>query len=123
MGRRSFLRWKIPKCISRLHVHGFIVCAGEAATFTEKIEPAGDFKEKVFDDNLDEGQPTFFNPMRAFYDRDTYTALPGGLKAADEVATKILGSFAKWWHPRKWAAMGGPKAGRTEHGRDVEAKL
>lgn len=92
-----------PLFIPRLHVHGFHFFAGEAASFTERTNPAGDFKERFFADIFEAGQPTFVSVMRAFYDGDTYMALPGGIGLVDEVYTTVVGGVAKWMYPKKTA--------------------
>jgi mannose-6-phosphate isomerase-like protein (cupin superfamily) len=61
-----------PLFIPRLHVHSFKFFAGEPATFTEKTNPAGSFKEAFFEDIFEAGEPTLVTAMRAFYDGDTY---------------------------------------------------
>ncbi|KAK5113198.1 hypothetical protein LTR62_003534 [Meristemomyces frigidus] len=85
--------------ISRLHVHGFKFFAGEAAVFTEKTDPGGDFKESLFEDM--QGPPTFITALRSFYDGDTYMALPGGIKLLDEAFITVVGGIVKWMYPRK----------------------
>ncbi|KAK5156763.1 hypothetical protein LTS14_004976 [Recurvomyces mirabilis] len=87
--------------IPRLHVHSFKFFPGEAASFTEKTNPAGDFKESFFEDIFELGQPTFATAMRSFYDGDTYVALPGGIKVLDEAYTTVVGRFMKWMYPRQ----------------------
>ncbi|KAK5680080.1 hypothetical protein LTS10_008030 [Elasticomyces elasticus] len=90
-----------PLFIPRLHVHGFNFFAGEAAAFTERTNPAGDFKERFFGDIFEAGQPTFVSVMRSFYDGDTYMALPGGIQLLDEAFTTVVGGVLKWMYPRK----------------------
>lgn len=91
--------------IPKLHVHGFKFFAGEPTTFTERTDPAGEFKEKFFNDLLEHGSPTFATAMRSFYDGDTYVACPGGIKLVDEVVTTVLGGIMKLLYPMKSAVV------------------
>jgi hypothetical protein len=90
-----------PLHIPRLHVHGFKFFAGEPASFSERTDPAGEFKEDFFYDIFEDGQPTFLTAMRSFYDGDTYPAL--GPKWLDVAYISVVGRLAKWWYPRKRA--------------------
>jgi len=101
-GKESVLTSADPALfIPRLHAHGFHFFPGEAASFTERTNPAGDFKERFFEDIFEKGQPTLISAIRAFYDGDTYMALPGGIGLLDELFTTVVGGAAKWWYPRK----------------------
>lgn len=91
--------------IPKWHVHGFKFFEGEATSFTEKTDPPGDFKEAFFGDLFAEGQISFTTAMRAFYDGDTYVALPGGIKIVDEAFTTVVGGVMKWMYPRKAAVI------------------
>ncbi|KAK5136022.1 hypothetical protein LTR08_004276 [Meristemomyces frigidus] len=91
--------------IPRLHVHGFKFFAGEAAAFTEKTDPPGDFKQEFFEDIFEAGQPTFATSMRAFYDGDTYLECPGGFSMVDVVVTTVIGAAMTYLYPRKGAVV------------------
>lgn len=112
-----------PFHIARLRVHGFKFFEGERTTLKESTDPAGEFKEDFFNDIFEDGMPNFFTAMRAFYDGDTYVALPGAIKFLDQAVTIVLGGFAKWWHPRKRPAL--PSMGTSaENAADkVQPKL
>jgi hypothetical protein len=54
-------------------------------SFTEKTLPSGVFKALFFQDVFQAGAPGPATALRAFYEGDTYIALPGGLKIVDQV--------------------------------------
>lgn len=92
-----------PLRIPRMQVHSFKFLKGVPTVFTEKTDPAGDFKERFFAILLDtpDGQPTFVSALRSFYDGDTYAALPGGFKLLDQAVTLTLGAMVRFWYPVK----------------------
>lgn len=96
-----------PLHIPKFHVHSFKFVKGVRTTFTEKTDPAGDFKEQFFAELLDsaDGMPNLFTVIRSFYDGDTYIALPGGIRAVDETVTWALGALSKWWRPATKAVV------------------
>ncbi|KAK3070466.1 hypothetical protein LTR53_010422 [Teratosphaeriaceae sp. CCFEE 6253] len=97
--------------IPRLHPHGFSFFPGEAAEFSERTDPPETLKEDFFRDIFEEGQPTFGSAMRAFYDGDTYPALPVGSRLLDQAYITVVGAVAKWMYPRRKAVL--PSAGMS----------
>ena len=93
-----------PFHIPKWRAHSFKCFPGEKATLKEKTDPAGDFKEqygssptrtagkclllltctRFFRNLLMHGQLSFLRSMQAFYDGDTYLALPGHIKIIDQ---------------------------------------
>lgn len=100
--------------IPKLHVHGFKFFAGEAASFTEKTDPPGNFKEDFFGDLFEEGQLTFASTMRASYDGDTYVETPGGFKVVDQVVMSVVGGLMKFMYPRKGVVLPSSSAAAME---------
>lgn len=76
-----------PLIIPRWTVHGFAVFEGEKVTFTEKTVPSGDYKALFFQDIFQAGSPGLLMALRAFYDGDTYIALPGNIKILDQIVS------------------------------------
>lgn len=74
-----------PITIPRGTVHGFTVIKGEPVSFTEKTLPSGMFKALFFQDLFQAGAPGPATALRAFYEGDTYIALPGRFKIVDQV--------------------------------------
>jgi hypothetical protein len=72
-----------PIAISRGTIHGFTTFKGEAAKFSEKTVPSGDFKAMFFQDLFQAGSPGMLLAFRVFSDHDTWISLPGGLKSLD----------------------------------------
>ena len=94
-----------PLVIPRYHVHSFRFFKGEPATFKEKTDPPGDFKETFFENLLDDGKLTIASTLRACYWGDTYLALPGGIKLLDQVFTLLTGPIASYFFPQKHKGM------------------
>ncbi|MCJ1401130.1 hypothetical protein MMC11_004342 [Xylographa trunciseda] len=92
-----------PILIRRGHIHGFTVIKGERVRATERTVPAGTFKALFFQDMFQDGKglPGFLLAMRASYDGDMYTSLPGGFKTLDYLFTAVVGSLAKPFVPAK----------------------
>ena len=105
--------------IPRLHVHSVRFLEGEAAMFTEKTDPPGDFKKDFFEDLLDDGYLSMLTAWRAFYNGDTYLALPGGLKILDQAVTLSLGYISAYLFPQKHKGM----LGESVQKQAVQAKL
>lgn len=76
-----------PLIIPRGTVHGFTVIEGEKVSFTEKTVPSGNFKALFFQDMFQAGYPGLLMALRAFYDGDTYVALPGNIKILDQIVS------------------------------------
>jgi hypothetical protein len=76
-----------PISIPRGTVHGFTAFVGEPASFTEKTVPSGDYKALFFQDLFQAGSPGVLMAFRAFYDGDTWVALPGGFKWLDQLVS------------------------------------
>ncbi|MCJ1467877.1 hypothetical protein MMC07_006502 [Pseudocyphellaria aurata] len=51
--------------------------------------------DRFFRDLFQAGKPGFLLAMRAFFDGDTYIALPGNVKTIDQVFTTLVGGSAK----------------------------
>ncbi|KIV98838.1 uncharacterized protein PV09_09409 [Verruconis gallopava] len=94
-----------PLRIPRRHVHSFKFIKGEAATFTERTDPAGLFKQAFFEDLLDGGGITLINALRAFYRGDTYVALPGNIQMVDQAFIWGVGAVAAFFFPQKNKGM------------------
>jgi mannose-6-phosphate isomerase-like protein (cupin superfamily) len=108
-----------PLVIERCHVHSVRFLKGEAATFVERTNPTGEFKQDFFENLLDDGPWSTWTAFRAFYYGDTYAAMPGGFKIVDEAVTLSLGWLTSWVFPQKHKGM------LAESMKDfpVEAKL
>jgi hypothetical protein len=87
--------------IPRWHVHSFKFFKGEPSTFIERTDPVGEFKMDFFEDLLDTGEINMVTAFRAFYQGDTYIALPFGIRAIDQVFTWGVGSVIAWLYPQK----------------------
>jgi len=91
-----------PMTVPRGCVHGFTAIKGEKVTMKEMTNhPSGDFKVLFFQDLFQEGNPSFFMVMRAFYDGDGYLSLPGNIKLLDELFITIVGFLSKAFVPVK----------------------
>ncbi|KAF2115651.1 hypothetical protein BDV96DRAFT_574242 [Lophiotrema nucula] len=90
-----------PVLITRGTIHGFTAIKGQQVTFTEKNIPSGDFKARFFQDLFQAGTPGLLLAFRAFYDGDTYIAVPGGFKVVDQIVTSFFGLLAKLFVPAK----------------------
>jgi mannose-6-phosphate isomerase-like protein (cupin superfamily) len=90
-----------PITIPRWHTHSFRFFKGEPSVFSERTNPTGDFKMDFFEDLLDTGKIDMLGALRAFYNGDTYIALPFGIKAIDQVVTLGLGAVVAWLVPQK----------------------
>ena len=94
-----------PIKIPRWHVHSFKFFKGEPAVFKEKTDPTGEFKMDFFEDLLDTGEIDMVRAFRAFYNGDTYIALPFGIRAIDQVFTYGVGAVITWLYPQKNKGM------------------
>ena len=90
-----------PIKIPRWHVHSFRFFKGEPAVFKEKTDPTGEFKMDFFEDLLDTGEINMLTAFRAFYNGDTYIALPFGVRAIDQLFTLGVGFATAWMFPQK----------------------
>ena len=90
-----------PIKIPRYHVHSFKFFKGEPSVFVERTDPVGEFKMDFFEDLLDTGEINLLTAFRAFYQGDTYIALPLGSRAVDQVVTWGFGAVVAWFFPQK----------------------
>ncbi|KAI9151466.1 hypothetical protein HJFPF1_08668 [Paramyrothecium foliicola] len=91
-----------PVLIPPRAVHSLRGFKGEKLVFQEQAFPGGSYKAEFFNDLLQEG--TFGNPaliLRAFYDGDTYLALPFYSQYVDEIFITIFGGIARLFAPAK----------------------
>ena len=91
--------------IPRMDAHGFKFFKGEATILKEFTDPAGDFKEKFFEDLLDDGNINTIAAIRAGYYGDTYFALPGSFKLFEQAVTLGVGSVVAFFWPQKNKGM------------------
>jgi mannose-6-phosphate isomerase-like protein (cupin superfamily) len=94
-----------PLHISAWHVHSFKFFKGEPSVLVERTDPVGDFKMDFFEDLLDTGEIDMVRAFRAFYNGDTYVALPFGVKLLDQAFTLALGAVITWWFPQQNKGM------------------
>ncbi|KAI1100846.1 hypothetical protein F4804DRAFT_317698 [Jackrogersella minutella] len=75
---------------------------GEKLVFRERPDPAGMYKALFFNDVFSTGQfGGFWHILRAFYDSETYLALPLHFQFFDEVFIAVFGGIAHLFAPRK----------------------
>ena len=91
--------------IPRLHVHSIRFLKGKSAVFTEKTDPPGDFKERFFENVMDDGTVTLSAVLRAGYDGDAYMHFPYSFRLLDEAITLVGGAIAKVLFPQKNRGM------------------
>lgn len=94
-----------PIKIPRLHIHSFKFFKGEPSVFTERTDPVGEFKMDFFEDLLDTGEIDMLRAFRAFYQGDTYIALPGNFRLLDQAFTIGVGAIVAWWFPQQNKGM------------------
>ncbi|KAI4859874.1 hypothetical protein F4820DRAFT_438513 [Hypoxylon rubiginosum] len=88
--------------VPRRVVHSIRGFKGEKLIFRERPDPAGMYKAMFFNDIFSTGIfGGFFHTMRAFYDGDTYLALPLYFQFIDEVFLAIFGGIAHLFAPGK----------------------
>lgn len=95
-----------PVVIPARAVHSLRGFKGEKLVFQEQAFPGGPYKAEFFNDLLQEGK--FGNPvlaLRAFYDNDTYLALPLYFRVFDEIFITIFGGLARLFAPKKPAHL------------------
>lgn len=91
-----------PVLIPARAVHSLRGFKGERLVFQEQAFPGGSYKAEFFNDLLQQGK--IGNPalaMRAFYDHDTYLALPFYFRFIDEIFITVVGAIARLFAPRK----------------------
>jgi mannose-6-phosphate isomerase-like protein (cupin superfamily) len=96
-----------PVIIPPRAVHSLRGFKGEKLVFQEQAFPGGRYKAEFFNDLLQEGK--FGNPalaLRAFYDNDTYLALPFYFRFVDQVFITIAGNIARLFAPNKPESLG-----------------
>lgn len=76
-----------PLTLPRYSVHSVNVPKGEKVVVREKTIPPGEFKALFFQDLHQNGEPSFLLVMRAFYDGNSYPALPGNIKLVDKLVS------------------------------------
>jgi mannose-6-phosphate isomerase-like protein (cupin superfamily) len=111
-----------PIKIPRWHVHSFKFFKGEASTFVERTDPVGEFKMEFFEDLLDTGEIDMVRAFRAFYQGDTYIALPFGIRAIDQVFTIGVGAVVTWLYPQKNKGILAESVSKLPQGYDLGAK-
>ncbi|KAI1409704.1 hypothetical protein F5Y13DRAFT_169300 [Hypoxylon sp. FL1857] len=78
-------------------IKGFI---GERLVFRERPDPAGMYKAMFFNDVFSTGKfGNFWHLLRAFYDAETYVALPFYFQFFDEAFITIFGGIAHLFAP------------------------
>ncbi|KAH7058936.1 hypothetical protein B0J12DRAFT_772673 [Macrophomina phaseolina] len=78
------------------HTHSMQGFEGEKLVLQERADPAGLYKAEFFNDMMSQGSmPGFWHAMRAFYDGDTWVALPGNIGIVDQAFTLVFGTIAK----------------------------
>ncbi|KAK2589866.1 hypothetical protein QQS21_012457 [Conoideocrella luteorostrata] len=91
-----------PILVERRVVHSFKSFKGEKVIFREQPDPAGDYKALFFKDVFSKGGfGGVFHTLRAFYDGDSYLALPLGSRAVDQAFLAVFGGLAHAFGPRK----------------------
>ncbi|KAI2638972.1 hypothetical protein GGS26DRAFT_587743 [Hypomontagnella submonticulosa] len=84
---------------ARHSVKGFV---GERLVFRERADPAGMYKAMFFNDVLSTGNfGSYWHILRAFYDSQTYLALPFYFQFFDEAFITIFGGVAHLFAPPK----------------------
>ncbi|KAI0381349.1 hypothetical protein F5Y04DRAFT_255274 [Hypomontagnella monticulosa] len=82
---------------ARHSIKGF---TGERLIFRERPDPAGMYKALFFNDVLSTGKfGSIWHLLRAFYDSQTYLALPFYFQFIDEVFITIFGGIAHLFAP------------------------
>ncbi|KAH9987275.1 hypothetical protein F4779DRAFT_611502 [Xylariaceae sp. FL0662B] len=88
--------------VPRRVVHSIKSFKGEKLVFRERPDPAGMYKAMFFNDVLSTGKfGGFWHLLRAFYDCETYVALPLYFQFFDEVFMVIFGGIAHLFAPPK----------------------
>ncbi|KAI9162781.1 hypothetical protein HJFPF1_04373 [Paramyrothecium foliicola] len=88
--------------VPRRTVHSVKGFQGERLVFREKPDPAGIYKALFFNDVFSKGGfGGLWHTLRAFYDGDTYLALPLGSRILDEAFVTILGGLAHLFVSKK----------------------
>ncbi|KAI0202413.1 hypothetical protein F4808DRAFT_421540 [Astrocystis sublimbata] len=88
--------------VPRRAIHSFVSFAGERVVLRERPDPAGLYKAMFFNDILSTGTfGGFWHILRAFYDGDTYIALPLHSQFLDELFMAVFGRIAHLIAPRK----------------------
>ncbi|KAL4882810.1 hypothetical protein BJY04DRAFT_35223 [Aspergillus karnatakaensis] len=91
-----------PIFIPRRHRHGLKCLPGVPMVMREWTTPNGMFKEWFFRDTFKFGNPPpVLHALRAFWDGDTYLALPVGVRVLDEAFMLVFGGLAKMIAPAK----------------------
>ncbi|KAI1425413.1 hypothetical protein F5Y12DRAFT_747413 [Xylaria sp. FL1777] len=88
--------------VPRRIVHSFISFKGESVILRERPDPAGLYKAMFFNDIFSTGTfGGFWHILRAFYDGDSYIALPLHFQFLDEVFLTVFGGIAHLFAPLK----------------------
>ncbi|KAI1125117.1 hypothetical protein F5Y10DRAFT_14663 [Nemania abortiva] len=88
--------------VPRRTVHSFTSFKGERVILRERPDPAGPYKALFFNDVFSTGTSrSFWHLLRAFYDGDTYIALPLHFQFLDEVFLGVFGGIAHLFAPQK----------------------
>ncbi|KAH7010741.1 hypothetical protein B0J12DRAFT_751381 [Macrophomina phaseolina] len=96
-GKTSRVHSGDPECVvPATQVHSIKSIRGEKMVLRESPEPAGLYKAQFFHDFFSSGTyPGFWHALRAFYNGDTYIALPGNIKLLDKAFILVFGGIAK----------------------------
>ncbi|KAI1324473.1 hypothetical protein F5Y16DRAFT_402321 [Xylariaceae sp. FL0255] len=91
-----------PVFVARRVVHSFRSFPGEPVILRERPDPAGLYKALFFNDVFSKGQlGSFWHLLRAFYDGDSYIALPLNSRILDQAFISVFGALAHLFAPRK----------------------
>ncbi|KAI1384397.1 uncharacterized protein F4822DRAFT_415020 [Hypoxylon trugodes] len=102
-GEKIILKAGDPEVlIPRRVVHGVRGFKGERLCFRERPDPAGMYKALFFNDVFSKGKfGNIWHLLRAFYDAETYLALPLYFRFFDEVFITVFGGIAHLFAPPK----------------------
>ncbi|KAI3318090.1 hypothetical protein HD806DRAFT_324053 [Xylariaceae sp. AK1471] len=88
--------------VPRRVIHSIKGFQGEKLVFRERPDPAGIYKAVFFNDLFSTGNfAGYWHLLRAYYDGDTYLALPLYFRFLDEVFMTVFGGIAHLFAPRK----------------------
>ncbi|KAI1169865.1 hypothetical protein F4777DRAFT_571574 [Nemania sp. FL0916] len=92
--------------VPRRAVHSFRSFEGEKVIMCERPDPAGLYKALFFNDVFSTGSfGSFWHILRAFYDGDSYIALPFRIQLLDEAFIAVFGGLAHLFAPPKPEAL------------------